>query len=163
ALDRWRGGDRRTFVTLDGELVDDQGIVTGGSREAAGAGILAQKREIRELDGIIGELEAQHNDATFRHQQLKNELATLQTALDTRKLYEALEAAQEAVTRVKVEVGQAQEKKASLEKQLFRLTADGDEKRARRVRLEEGIRTGETRAGELRAQVAATREELLRK
>ncbi|MDB4966871.1 MAG: smc [Myxococcales bacterium] len=245
ALDRWRAGDHRTFVTLDGELVDDKGIVTGGSREAAGSGILAQKREIRELDGIITELESQHNDATFQHQQLKNELATLQTALDTMRkdahqgemqiltlekdlardreelqrlvarlnqlgeeklelerqqgeaareaeeatvalgqarqslitledqvsalgheslqLYEQLDAAQEAVTRLKVEVGQAQEKKASLDKQLFRLTADSDEKRARRVRLEEGIRTGETRAGELRQTVATTREELLRR
>src|SRR5262249_46164441 len=59
------------------------------------------------------------------------------------------------------EVGQAQEKKAALEKQLFRLTADGDEKRARRVRLEESIRTGETRAAELRDKVTKTREELL--
>jgi chromosome segregation protein len=83
ALDRWRGGDRRTYVTLDGEVVDADGAVTGGSREAAGAGILAQKREIRELDGIIAELESQHNDAQFRHQQLKNELATLSAALDT--------------------------------------------------------------------------------
>ena len=83
ALDRWRAGDHRSYVTLDGELVDETGIVTGGSREAAGAGILAQKREIRELDGIISELESQHNDAQFRHQQLKNELQTLQTALDT--------------------------------------------------------------------------------
>ena len=52
--------------------------------------------------------------------------------------------------------------RASLDKQLFRLTADGDEKRARRVRLEENIRVGEARAAELRGKVAATREELLR-
>jgi chromosome segregation protein len=244
ALDRWRAGDKRSYVTLDGELLDAQGIVTGGSREAAGAGILAQKREIRELDGIIAELESRHNDAQFQHQQLKNELGTLQAALETMrkeahqgemqiltlekdlardreelsrliarlnqlgdeklelerqqeeaareaeeatvalgaarerlialedqlsslghdslKLYEQLEAAQEAVTRLKVEVGQAQEKKSSLEKQLFRLTADGDEKRARRVRLEESIRTGEARATELREKVTQTREELLR-
>ena len=244
ALDRWRAGDRRTYVTLDGELVDDDGVVTGGSREAAGAGILAQKREIRELDGIIAELESQHNDAQFRHQQLKNELGTLHdrarqhaqgsarerdadpdagegfgarsrgaraarraaeparrreararaaarrggrrgrpatTALaearqrligledalsslghDSLQLYEELERAQEAVTRLKVELGAAEEKKGSLDKQLFRLTADGDEKRARRVRLEENIRTGEARATELRDKVTQTRQELLR-
>ncbi|HEX6837462.1 MAG TPA: chromosome segregation protein SMC, partial [Polyangia bacterium] len=216
----------------------------GGSREAAGAGILAQKREIRELDELLTTLESQHNDAQFQQQQLKNEMATLQNALDgmrkeahatemqaltlekdlardreelsrliarlnqlgdeklelerqrdeaaeeaknaaaalqaarekligledslsslghdSLKLYEELEIAQEAVTRLKVEAGAAQEKKASLDKQLFRLTADGDEKRARRVRLEENIRTGEARAGELREKVAQTKEELLR-
>jgi chromosome segregation protein len=243
ALDRWRGGDKRSFVTLDGELVDADGVVTGGSREAAGAGILAQKREIRELDGIIVGLESQHNDASFRHQQLRAELGTLSTALEGMKkdahqgeiqiltlekdltrdredlsrlvarlnqigeekldlarqeveaareceeatvalaaarqrlitledqlsslghdslaLYDKLEAAQEEVTRLKVEVGQAQEKRAALEKQRFRLTADSDEKRARRVRLEESIRTGETRASELRAKVESLRGELL--
>ncbi|HXU71513.1 MAG TPA: chromosome segregation protein SMC [Polyangia bacterium] len=244
ALDRWRGGDKRTYVTVDGELVDETGVVTGGSREAAGAGILAQKREIRELDGIIADLETQHNDAQYRHEQLRTELNQLQAALEGMRkeahasemqtltlekdlardreelsrlvarlnqlgdekldleaqrdeaaretetavtslaeartrlialedsvsslghehiaLYDELEKAQEAVTRLRVEVGAAQEKKGSLEKQLFRLTADGDEKRARRIRLEENIRTGEARAAELRAKVSATREELLR-
>ena len=68
-LDRARSAGaaatQRTYVTVDGELVDAHGVVTGGSREAAGAGILAQKREIRELDGIIAELESQHTDAQF--------------------------------------------------------------------------------------------------
>jgi chromosome segregation protein len=244
ALDRWRGGDRRTFVTLEGEIVDSDGVVTGGSREAAGAGILAQKREIRELDGILAELESKHNDAQFQQQQLKNELGTLQNALEAMRkeahasemqtltlekdlgrdreelarlitrlnqlgdeklelerqaddakreaeeatlalgqardrlvtledqlsslghaslaLYEQLEQAAEAVTRLKVELQNATEKKSSLEKQLFRLTADTDEKKARRVRLEEGIRTGEERAAELREKVTNRREELLR-
>jgi chromosome segregation protein len=96
----------------------------------------------------------------------RDRLVALEDALstlghDSLKLYEQLEAAQEAATRLKVEVGQAQEKKTSLEKQLFRLTADNDEKQARRVRLEENIRVGEARATELRQKVAATREELL--
>jgi chromosome segregation protein len=243
ALDRWRGGDQRPFVTLEGEVVDRVGVVSGGSREAAGANVLAQKREIRELDALIADLESRHNDATFRHEQLKNELTTLQKSLEalqkeahqsdmqtltlekdlardrdelqrlvtrlnhlgeeklelTRqadeaareaeeaivalraarerlvtledqlsalgheslKLYEAQEAAQEAVTVLKVTVGQAQEKKVSLERALFRLTADAGEKQARHVRLEEGIRTGQARAEELRARVAQLKEELL--
>ncbi|HEV7555294.1 MAG TPA: hypothetical protein VGO00_07570, partial [Kofleriaceae bacterium] len=41
-------GDR--LVTLDGDIVDEDGVVAGGSRDAQGAGVLAQKREIRDLE-----------------------------------------------------------------------------------------------------------------
>ena len=67
ALDRWRAGDQRTYVTLDGEVVDATASSPAARAKRPAAGILAQKREIRELDGIITELESQHNDAQFRH------------------------------------------------------------------------------------------------
>src|SRR6185503_14658307 len=120
-----------------------------------------------ELERQRDEAAAEAAAATTALGEARQKLITLEDALsslghNSLKLYEELEIAQEAVTRLKVELGAAEEKKASLEKQLFRLTADGDEKRARRVRLEENIRTGEARATELREKVAATREELLR-
>src|SRR6185503_8821944 len=86
ALDLWRAQDaaeRRSFVTLGGELVDRAGLVTGGSREAAQAGVLQQKREIRELDGIIGELESRHAELTARHTAHKDELAAISGSLET--------------------------------------------------------------------------------
>jgi chromosome segregation protein len=123
ALDRWRGGDRRTFVTLDGELVDRDGVVTGGSRESAGAGILAQKREIRELDGIIGELESRHNDATFQQQQLKNELSTLQKALET--MQKEAHAGEMQILTIEKDLARDREELARLTARLNQL---GDEK-----------------------------------
>lgn len=46
-------GHEQTLVTLDGEVVDPYGIVTGGSGDSYG--ILAKKREIRELsDELVG-------------------------------------------------------------------------------------------------------------
>jgi len=82
ALDRWRGGERRTFVTREGELVDRDGVITGGSREAATAGLLAQKREMRELDGIIGELEHRHAELSQAHVASKNELNAITKTLE---------------------------------------------------------------------------------
>ncbi|MSP60201.1 MAG: chromosome segregation protein SMC [Myxococcales bacterium] len=64
AIDLWRAGERRTLVTVDGELVNPSGVVTGGSRDAAGAGVLQQKRELRELEEIVALLQVQH-DASF--------------------------------------------------------------------------------------------------
>ncbi len=89
ALDLWRSNRsaeppvRRGYVTLEGELVDADGVVTGGSRDVAGAGIFEQKRELRELDEMLIDLEANHSQANATHVQLKNELAALSKSLET--------------------------------------------------------------------------------
>ena len=54
------------LVTLDGDVVDDDGVVAGGSRDAQGAGVLAQKREIRDLEEIVGRLEHDLSEAMTR-------------------------------------------------------------------------------------------------
>src|SRR5262249_24098725 len=48
----------KTIVTLEGEVIDPHGVVTGGSRESALAGVLEQKREIRELEEEGARIEA---------------------------------------------------------------------------------------------------------
>jgi chromosome segregation protein len=58
ALTLWRETHTtKTIVTLEGEVIDPKGVVTGGSRESATTGVLEQKREIRELEEIVGKLE----------------------------------------------------------------------------------------------------------
>ncbi len=75
ALDRWRGGGSGAPTSPSTARWSTPTAWSPAARaRRRGRAILAQKREIRELDGIIGELESQHNDAQFRHQQLKNEL-----------------------------------------------------------------------------------------
>ncbi len=85
ALRQHRGGCERTLVTLDGDIVDRRGVVAGGSRDAEGAGVLAQKREIRELDEIVGGLEQDLADATARFVANKNECQQLTKALAAAK------------------------------------------------------------------------------
>nr|MBA2540313.1 AAA family ATPase [Deltaproteobacteria bacterium] len=70
------------LVTLDGDVVDEDGVVAGGSREAQGAGVLAQKREIRELHEIVGRLEHDLSEAMHRLITAKAELAQLTKAID---------------------------------------------------------------------------------
>jgi chromosome segregation protein len=82
ALDLWRGGARHTYVTVDGEVVDGHGVVTGGSREAAAAGVLAQKREMRELDEVLVGLEARHAELSATHTANKQELVAIQKSLE---------------------------------------------------------------------------------
>jgi chromosome segregation ATPase len=73
-------GDR--LVTLDGDIVDQDGVVAGGSREAQGAGVLAQKREIRELHDLVGRLEHELSGAMQRLITAKTELAQVTKAID---------------------------------------------------------------------------------
>jgi chromosome segregation protein len=70
------------LVTLEGDIVDGDGVVAGGSRDAQGAGVLAQKREIRELEEIVGKLEHDLSEAMTRLVTAKTELKQVGKALD---------------------------------------------------------------------------------
>ena len=82
AIDLHKRGVKKTMVTLDGDIVDERGVVQGGSMDAQGAGVLAQKREIRELDEICVALERDLTEATARFVQTKTELGHVMRALD---------------------------------------------------------------------------------
>jgi chromosome segregation protein len=83
ALELWRETKTtKTIVTLDGEVIDPQGVVTGGARESAVAGVLEQKREIRELEEVVARLEADTQAALSRHVEKKQELAAVTEELE---------------------------------------------------------------------------------
>ena len=83
ALELWRRTHTdKTLVTLDGEVIDPHGVVTGGSRESALAGVLSQKREMRELEEVVARLEADYQAALDRHVRNKQDLAEVSTTLE---------------------------------------------------------------------------------
>ncbi|HEX3481482.1 MAG TPA: hypothetical protein VHT91_40995, partial [Kofleriaceae bacterium] len=82
ALQLYRLGVTDRLVTLDGDVVEGDGVVAGGSRDAQGAGVLAQKREIRDLEEIVGRLEHDLAEATARLVTAKTELKQVTKALD---------------------------------------------------------------------------------
>jgi chromosome segregation protein len=247
ALDLWRAepaGEKHTYVTLDGEVVERDGTVTGGSREAAQANVLAQKREIRELDELLTDLEARHAALTAEHTRNRDELAETQKTLETLRaeahqaevqllsaekdaqrhredlertasrlqvvggetaelqrqadeaareaeeaalalraardrlvaledklsaegrrqvtMLEEVEAAQEALTAVKVIAAESAERRRALEATIGRLESEGRMRRERMARLEKTIEECRAEAEELVRVAAARREELLR-
>ncbi len=83
ALALWRETrTTKTIVTLEGEVIDPHGVVTGGSRESALAGVLEQKREIRELEAVMERLDADVEAALGRHVAKKQAAADLGRARD---------------------------------------------------------------------------------
>src|SRR6185312_2895199 len=107
--------------------------------EAAGAGILAQKREIRELDGIIADLETQHNDAQYRHEQLRTELNQLQAALEGMRK----EAHASEMQTLTLEKDLARDRE-ELSRLVARLNQLGDEKLDLEAQRDEAARETET-------------------
>jgi chromosome segregation protein len=77
-----QSGVKQPLITLDGDVVDARGVVSGGSRDAQGSGVLAQKREIRELEEISAGLERDLADATARYVSTKSELGQVTRALE---------------------------------------------------------------------------------
>jgi chromosome segregation protein len=59
-LDLWnRNGFVNTLVTLEGEVIDPMGVVTGGSSNSLEGSLLFQKRRMKELEDFSSELEAE--------------------------------------------------------------------------------------------------------
>ena len=83
ALTLWRETHTtKTIVTLEGEVIDPKGVVTGGSRESALTGVLEQKREIRELEQVMERLDADLEGALARQIERKQAAADLTRGLD---------------------------------------------------------------------------------
>ena len=68
-------------VTKSGSWVDREGLVCGGHEDSAGASVLAQKREIRELTQDVESLNEKYNDASYAKQSTKKELKSVTVSL----------------------------------------------------------------------------------
>ncbi len=69
------------IVTRKGEQLCPQGILTGGSADNGDSGILAKKKEVRDLADKISLLEASFKQARAKQQQLETETIALETQL----------------------------------------------------------------------------------
>ena len=87
ALEIWQGtadpqaSPARTLVTLDGEVLDPYGVVTGGPLEGEGHGALQRRREVQELEETLRTFEAEFSLSQERHRTLQARLLQLETAL----------------------------------------------------------------------------------
>ncbi len=175
ALELWREAGTgkttgKTLVTLDGEVIDAHGVVTGGSRESTTASVLSQKREIRELEAIVAQLEQDTRASLDRHVGNKQALADAATSLEEisgtiRRDELELAATRREAERLTRESTAAAARRAQLASALENLRASTEQNR---VRLEEGavqleterenVARGETAAEELRGRVTTLAE-----
>jgi chromosome segregation protein len=173
ALSLWRETrTTKTIVTLDGEVIDPHGVVTGGSRESALAGVLEQKREIRELEAVMQRLDADVESALGRHVEKKQAAADLGRARDEGALAlradeMALLGQEKDLERILEERRRLEARRAALAVQTVDLGRAQEETEARLAAGTtdlEGVRAAlaeaERRAGELRVESVALADEV---
>ncbi|GAB4238947.1 MAG: chromosome segregation protein SMC [Deltaproteobacteria bacterium] len=85
AIRLWnRNGVWNSYVTLDGEVVTADGILIGGEQGGGEAGILARKREIRELEREIDVLRKERDRRASAAEEARRERASLEERLADR-------------------------------------------------------------------------------
>ena len=173
ALTLWRETQTtKTIVTLEGEVIDPKGVVTGGSRESATTGVLEQKREIRELEEVMARLDADLQAALSRQIERKQVSADLTRALDEasaalRSDEMSLFGLQKDLDRVVQEGTACESRRELLAGQRAELARSADENEQRLVEAVAGLEDdgraaeeGEARAVELRARTASLSDEV---
>jgi chromosome segregation protein len=173
ALTLWRETQTsKTIVTLEGEVIDPKGVVTGGSRESALTGVLEQKREIRELEQVMERLDADLAAALARQIERKQAAADLSRAID--EAAAALRADEMTLFGMRKDLDRAvqegstcearREQLAGQRAELARATDDNERRLTEAVAGLEGdaraADDGEARAVALRARTAALSDEV---
>jgi chromosome segregation protein len=181
ALEIWQAStERRTLVTLDGEVLDPSGVVTGGPLEGEGHGALQRRREVQELEETARSFEAEFSLAQERHRTLQARLLQLEAALkaldrDGHEKELALRGEEKDLARVGEElervagrIGQLEVERTQLEEALAALAGEEEEHRlgaataeADRARAEERAREAGQRLDDTRLRSDALAADLL--
>ncbi|HUJ27494.1 MAG TPA: chromosome segregation protein SMC, partial [Myxococcales bacterium] len=156
----------RTFVSADGEVVDREGVVSGGALEGVADGLLHKRREVQELAGFVQELESrlhlsnqtvqalqlrvQAADTQVKrllHEEREEELAQIRLERDVARLHEELSRIAQRDQVLFHEVGTLQDALREVER---------EEQSSR-----DAVAAGEGEQGEREARLRALQAELL--
>ncbi len=132
ALTAWKSnGKDLCFVTLDGDMVDERGVISGGRLTRSTYGLLARKREIKELKEKLGGYEKRVALLNAKLQEISASMEEKKSVLDA--------LAEERWSR--------QDEINEYDKVLFRLGQELDQldKLARRIRKDLGSKDLEER------------------
>ena len=178
-----QAGAAATLVTVDGDVVDARGVVAGGSRDNQGAGVLGQKREIRELEEIVAQLDTDLTEATAALVTAKTELRQVEKALEglRREAHQgdlAIMSQEKDAARLRSELDRVRERatqlgneRVELDERLATMGREADDVAARRadaaarvdqhereqLGLIEGVTAGRDRVDAAQAELTAAR------
>ncbi len=142
ALRLWESnGIRATLVTLEGETISPEGVISGGAAGSAGAGLLRKNREIRELRERVARgtaelqgLESALGEATRREEEILGLLDAAREEVHRRELRAAHLARDLAQLRERRD--RLEERREAMEFERGDLAAAGDRFLEERARCE---------------------------
>jgi len=83
AIHHWQTvNSRHTFVTMDGDVVDPSGVITGGIGGDTDAGLIAQRRRVKELHEEISSREEALSNAEQRARQFNDAVKALEEEIE---------------------------------------------------------------------------------
>jgi len=167
-----QNGYTGAFVTLDGEMVDSAGVITGGHPGAAASGLLQKKREIAELRQlsekqleIFQKAEKEYYAAEGMISHLQGVITQGQQALDENRLAIAetsgeLKRLNQEIARRRNEIQSLAEQSARLESERERLERQSKEDALRLAEVEKALAAARDQADEKTAAQQALASEI---
>jgi len=149
-----------TLVSLDGTVVRPDGTISGGAGDAVAAGLLEQKREIRELHEVVAKLSDQVTELLDSQQAERTRLSEITAAVDkARSDAHASEiaavTAEKDLKRIDEQVIAAQKRRSVVERDLEEIIGNlentGGEQGDARDKLDEGKLTQAEITGQLQS------------
>jgi chromosome segregation protein len=153
-----------TIVTLNGEVIDGQGLVTGGTDNALG--LLTQNRRIEDLVQEVNSLQQKLKIATADSQKLKENLSLLegrrseiQTAVHESEI--RFNNSEKDLERLKSETTRLQERLTSINKQITDESSEQSALAEQKINLQQELSNTEANQVQAEQALAAQREEML--
>ncbi|MBI4828365.1 MAG: chromosome segregation protein SMC [Nitrospinae bacterium] len=173
AMEIWKAAPGAfTVVTLEGEVIDAAGFVTGGPGRGQAAGLVSRRRVIEELQGRLAQLEARRDDARSLRDGLAESVNGARAALEEaqkrgRELELAALSLGNEIQKAEAERGRHDDARRSLEaeasrtgEERSRLEGRQAELAARAEELTRAKEEADRAAGELEARIHQSRDAL---
>lgn len=144
-------GEGIRFVTLDGELINVSGAITGGKRKTEGISVVGRKSEIRELAASIEEDRKVLSAAERREREFKEKAERTQSDIDRLK--------KEHYDKELEKAGAAQDLQ-SREKERDQIGKEIKSTKEEEHRVQENLRNMEASQKDLQEQIRSLEEEI---
>jgi chromosome segregation protein len=173
----WGQYPHLTFVTVQGDVIDGDGIIHGGSTEAAQQGLVHKKREIKKLSAEVAVLSEEVQGVEYLRHQMDEELVAVDEDLrncrqnlhqmeiqlinndkDLQRSREDCQRIEERLVIKGIEDDQLQEERESLEEEIAHSDRQRGTREGRKTELEKEAAVLHERLGEKKTEIDKARE-----
>ncbi len=146
AIDLWRkGGKDRTLVTTEGDMIDERGIISGGRQSNGPYGLLARKREIKDLERKIAEYGSGVEELKIKLEdigrKIKEKVKSLEDLKEERlDCQDKINDLDKTIFRLSHELDQLERLTERISNELEQKTREQDRHREELIRIESELR-----------------------